>query len=231
MARREKILVMTPTADDYAWFADDGYGLTVESCITLVKGLTSEEVVRRVGGAEVARMTGLDDLLQHRFGVEVRPDRVAADGSYNADAVTDNTLVAVTDLPGGALMLEQHGELGIWHSVNGPLSRGTTVVSVCITEVNEPRFVWVQDGDVQLNFDMFFAAWREGSNPNSLVDVMKSIGFNFNPVDDPDDPGWVFDPQAPVRAFALAEHVTGVGFTRETLDTSTYRCASVPRPT
>ncbi len=216
---------MRPSAEDYAWFGDDGYGLTVESCITLVRGLTSDEVIHRLGGTEVGRMTGLDDLDEHRSNVDDHED----DDSIATEAGTGDAFVAVTDVAGGTLLLEQYGNLGVRHEVNKPLSRGTDVVSVCVTEVNENLLVWAHDGDVRLECDMFHAAWREGSAPDALVDVMESLGFNVSQAD-ADDPDRVFDAEAPARAFALAEQVTGVRFGRETLDASTYRCVSVPAP-
>lgn len=46
------------TAADYAWLDEDLPGLTEAYCLTLVRGLAPEEVLRRIGAREGLRITG-----------------------------------------------------------------------------------------------------------------------------------------------------------------------------
>jgi hypothetical protein len=217
------------SADDYAWFEVTAQGLSVESCLTFVKGLTAEEVTRRLGGAEVARITGLDRMERYREAVTVPAEAYGEDGSFDFEASTGREFAAVADLPGGALIVEQYGFLGTVPEVSKPLSRGASVAVVYTSENNDPSFTWAEDGDVRVTFDPYHAAWREGSRPDALLDVMQRLGFNFSTAE-VDDPGWVFDDKAPGRAFALAEHVTGIRLTEEVLTEPTYLAVSVPSP-
>jgi len=167
-------------------------------------------------------------LYQH--AVTVPSDATRPNGSFDYEASTGRDFAAVADVAGGALMVEQYGILGITEEVTAPLSRGTSVAVVYSNDHDDPSFRWIYDGDLRLAFDPFHAARREGSDPDALLDNMRRLGFNFSPADDPDDPNWVFDDLAPGRAFALAEHVTDVRFTEDTLTEPTFLALSVPAP-
>jgi hypothetical protein len=53
---------MIATAADYAWLGDGCEALSAAYCLTLVKGLTPEEVVRRLGGTTRTSLTGIDEV-------------------------------------------------------------------------------------------------------------------------------------------------------------------------
>ncbi|MEU8820270.1 DUF6461 domain-containing protein [Actinoplanes sp. NPDC048796] len=188
--------------NDYGWFEITGPGLSVGSCLTFVRGRTSDEVAHALGGSVIGRIVGLDDLDEHNFSV------------------------AVTELTGGALIVEQYSQLGTDEEILETLSQGTDVATVYHSEHNDELFIWAKDGDVRVSFDFRNASWREGSEPDALLDVLRAMGFNLGP-DDPDDPDYVFDEQASGRAFDLAEHVTGVRLTEAVL-TSSFSLVRVP---
>ncbi|WP_328470865.1 DUF6461 domain-containing protein [Actinoplanes sp. NBC_00393] len=120
----------------------------------------------------------------------------------------------VTEVPGGTLMLEKNGGLGIRARINKRLSAGTDVVVVYDSEHSDAELHWLRDGDARLVCDPYAVNWRYGSDPDALLGPMRRLGFNFSAAE-ADDPAWVYDDDAPLRAFALAEHVTGIRFPEE----------------
>jgi hypothetical protein len=199
------------TSSDYDWFENTGHGLTVESCLTFVRGLSTQEVIRRLDGAEIAAMTSLRQLDRYR----------------DAAARAGQEFAAVADIGDGVLFLEQNGLLGVDDAVFTPLSRGTSLAVVYTSENNDDRFLWVADGEVRVDFDPFSAAWREGTQPDALLPEMQRLGFNFSTAE-VDDPGWVYDDDATQRAFALAEHVTGIGLTEAAFNAASFLAVAVP---
>jgi hypothetical protein len=121
----------------------------------------------------------------------------------------------VTELPGGSLMLEKNGVLGIQKRISKPLSAATDVVVVFDSEHSDAQLHWLHDGELRLACDPYAVNWREGSDPDALLGPMRQLGFNFSAAEDPDDPAWIFDEDAPLRAFALAEQVTGIRLPEE----------------
>ena len=118
----------------------------------------------------------------------------------------------VTEVPGGTLMLEKTGVLGIQSWISEPLSAGTDVVVVFDSEHSDAQLQWLHDRDCRLECDPYAVSWRSGSDPDALLGPMRRLGFNFSAAEDPDDPAWVYDSDAVLRAFALAEQVTGIRF-------------------
>jgi Family of unknown function (DUF6461) len=127
---------MTPTATDYAWFAQDCAALAEAYCLTLAAALTPREVVDRLGGTGPRELAGL--------GAVVEP---GADASEE-----DEEFVAVAALPGWALIVEPFGYLGVTEDVAAVLSRGTRLVAHYRNIVGGDQFLMVEDGEVRLDF-------------------------------------------------------------------------------
>lgn len=210
-----------PTAEDSTWPELIDLGSDVPPCLTFVKDRPAGEVVRRLNGAEVARMNGLDRFERYWNAVTVPAEAFLDDGSVDATAHTGREFVAVGDVPGGAVLVEQ-GTIGITDDVLRQLSTGTSVAVVFSSMTEESRFAWAQDGDLRVAFDPFNAGWREGSTPDALIPAMEQFGFSFSDED--------LDDLAMERAFALAHHVTGIRLTNDALTQSTYLAVSVPAP-
>ncbi len=96
MVRHDQAVTVSP--DDYLWFTE-GYPLGLNFCVTLVRGLTPDEVIARLGGAEAVDITGA-----HRLGAAAGqvdyPDRTDEDGSFNADLTTGLDFIAATGADG-----------------------------------------------------------------------------------------------------------------------------------
>ncbi|HWD78252.1 MAG TPA: DUF6461 domain-containing protein [Kribbella sp.] len=196
-------------AEDYSWFQQ-----TVVSyayCLTLVRGLDATEALRRIEGEPGQLVSGLPafvDFAQRNF-----PWSGASDQRF---------CVGATELQGWTLLLESNGFLGVTTEVIQPLSDGTRVVSHYRNVDAEDRFCWMEDGELRVRFEPLFPYHRDGSEPDSLVDVMLQVGFDLR---DDEDRDYENHTEA---AFALAEHLTGVKLTRETLESADYLCAKAP---
>lgn len=178
--------------------------LGLEYCLSFVRERTAAQVVERLGGTEVAKITGL-----------------AREERYRDATGQERGFALVADLPGGAMIVEVLGCRALFADTNGPLSQGTSVAVVRDAENSDPAFLWVQDGETRVSFNPDAAGWREGSDPDALLDELERLDFDL--ADEPD-----YDEQAPLRALALAEHVTGLQIRAGMLRSLTYSAVSLP---
>ena len=190
-------------ADDYWWFAlepDFSKGF----CFTWIKGLTPKQVLTRVHGKELERITW--------------PQLVGAgDGPTG---VTDRYYFGVTRVEGWTLIVEDNGDLGVNEQLVRPLSKGTTVVAHRRGADARGRFLLLQDGVIELDLDPMAPATAAGSRAPEFAPTLASVGFGIG-----DDPARSME-----AAFALTERLTGTEMTRELLRTNTYLFSVALRP-
>jgi hypothetical protein len=189
-------------ADDYWWFAlepdlDQGF------CFTWVKGLTTEQVIKRLGGKELERI-----YWQQLVG--------AGDGQAG---VAYRYFVGITRLEGWSLIVEDNGDLGVTEKFVRPLSKDTTVVAHQRGADGHGRFLFLQDTTIELDFDPMAYAKTSGSLAVELAPMLSSVGFGAG-----NDPK-----QSMEAAFALTERLTGTEMTQEMLHKQTYALTAVPR--
>lgn len=199
------------TARDYLWFGGHFPELAEAYCVTLVRGLTPEDLLERLGAVEIRHVTGVDGLHEPAY-----EPRDARDG--------DRLFAGVTAVGDWALMVEPNGYLGVTDEIAGPLSQGTTVVSHFRNVNAVDHFTWYEDSELRLHFEPLFAYARDGSDPDGLVDDMRAAGFDLSDGEDGD-----FD-LVSEAAFALAERVTGVRLTQRLLATSEFTGGVVSLP-
>ncbi|MFI9047417.1 DUF6461 domain-containing protein [Streptomyces sp. NPDC053427] len=199
------------TAADYAWLDEALPGLTEAYCLTLMRGLTPEEVLRRIGAREELRITGVEQLAEPAY---------EAWEEYDGDRM----FVGVASVGDWALMVEYNGYLGVTDEVAVPLSRGTRLVSHFRNVNAVDHFWWIEDGDIRVTFEPLFPYQRYGSAPDSLVEEMRSAGFDLS---DGDDQSHELHTEA---AFALAECLTGIQLTTEVLTSATFLCGMAALP-
>ncbi|OIJ95657.1 DUF6461 domain-containing protein [Streptomyces colonosanans] len=205
------------TAADYGWIRSSSslfkYALEVGYTLTLVRGVSPEELLR-VAGAEPGDVReGLDELIEQHteilFGYGDWPE------SFLAGAFT---------VPGEGgdwtLALEFGGDLGTRPSIMEALSTKTRAVSHS-SNGGKPMdfFHWYEDGELRTTFE--WPVDRNGSTPDDLNAVMSEIGLNPAGDKNPD-----VDTKAAV--FALAERLTGVRVTEELLAEAEYQTGEVP---
>jgi hypothetical protein len=189
-------------ADDYWWFAlepDLGRGF----CFTWVKGLTPQEVLKRLHGRELERVT-----WQQLVG--------SGDGQTGP---ASSYFIGVARVEGWSLIVEDAGDLGVTDHLVRPLSAGTTVVAHRRGPDGHGRFLLLQDTAIELDFDPLAPAKVSGARSAELAPMISSVGF-----------GTAGDPrQNTAAAFALSERLTGTEMTRDLLHSHTYLLTSVPR--
>ncbi|QFY13819.1 hypothetical protein GBF35_51210 [Nonomuraea phyllanthi] len=169
-------------------------------CVSFVRALSPEEVLRRFGVEEdTMEEVGFDELFE-RSTETMRDD---AAGFIGAAKVGDWTLVVE---PGG-------WQLAVDSGIYTPVSRGTELVSVCRHDYASDAFAYIVDGTPVVWFDPALPNARSGSDPDRLVDKMREVGL------DPDHDSDGAEIDHPLeRSFALASGITGLAFSSDILD-------------
>lgn len=198
------------TAKDYRWFDKKFESLAVAYCFSYLRGISADEALTRFGVGSRRRALSLDDLEERALEV--------ADGSDWAF-----TYLGALELDGWTLLVEPNGFLGV-SEVGEEASRGTEMIAHFVNVNAVSRFVWIQDGDVRVVFEMMFPQDREGSEPDALVDLMRAAGFDPNRSDDDETP----DDLCFEAGFALAANLTGVELTAKLLRKSLFLCGRAP---
>ncbi|MEU9168314.1 DUF6461 domain-containing protein [Streptomyces sp. NPDC048420] len=201
------------TAADYAWLKER-YELLLEAyCVTLVRDITPEELLRELGAEGRMRIVGVDGLAGPSYEVS-RPARqfagAAATGRWT-------------------LMVEFNGYLGVTDAAMLPVSRGRRVVSHFLNVNAVDRFCWYEDGDLRLHFQPLFADERHGSRPDELLDAMRESGFDLAERDEDGDHD-AYYAALTGASFALAHRLTGIRLTPELFATAEFLCGVAPVP-
>jgi len=185
------------TAADYAWVADDSTGLIEAYCLTLARGLEPAQFLARLGARPDIARSGLSQLFEPSW-------RLWRERSG------DELLISVAAVPGDG------GDWALAVEINGFL------VSHLWMEVNFANdFLWVEDGQVGLEFQPLSPAQRWGTTPDALLPDMTEAGFDLSDEDEDGD-------DKPIAAtFALAERLTGVRVTPDLLENARYACGIV----
>ncbi|ROO87155.1 hypothetical protein EDD29_4747 [Actinocorallia herbida] len=192
--------------DDATWDDDDEDGLWDDYCLTLVRGISAEEFLRRIGARPGPRVTGVSALRE-----ETRQDSHTRMG------------IGVTEVDGWALGFETCGIIGISEKYNVPLSAGTRLVADFQNVNAVTRFVWREDGDLRLDFDPGDPGVRRGSDPDGLLDVLTAAGFSCEDTTDEDDD----EDDGDADLNAVIEHLTGIRVTDRLIARATYLTGTV----
>jgi len=189
-------------ADDYWWFAlepdlDRGF------CFTWVKELTPQQVLKRLHGRELERVSWR---------------QLVGSGDGQAGPAS-RYFIGVARVEGWSLIVEDAGDLGVTDHLVRPLSAGTTVVAHQRGPDGHGRFLLLQDTAIQLDFDPLAPAKVSGTRAAELAPMISSVGF-----------GSAGDPkQNTAAAFALTERLTGTEMTQYLLYSHTYLLTTVFR--
>jgi uncharacterized protein DUF6461 len=139
-------------ADDYRWFSptpDFGQGF----CFTWVRGLTPQQVIKRLGGRELERISW-EQLVESGDGQQGTAYRY---------------FIGITRVDNWSLIVEDNGDLGVTDRLVRPLSAGTTVVAHYCGADGHGRFLQLTDGRVGLDFDP--------AAPATMTAAMSAVGF------------------------------------------------------
>jgi hypothetical protein len=140
------------SADDYRWFSpkpEFGQGY----CFTWVRGLVPQQVIDRLGGKELERIS-----WEQLVG--------AGDGQQGT---AYRYFIGIARVDDWSLIVEDNGDLGVTDRLVGPLSAGTTVVANHRGADGHGRFLQLEDGRAVLDFDPLA--------PRSITPEMAAAGF------------------------------------------------------
>ncbi|MCI3275813.1 DUF6461 domain-containing protein [Streptomyces cylindrosporus] len=200
----------TPHARDYAWLRERHRSLREAYCITLVSEIAPEPLLQRLGAEAGTEVTGVGGLFEPAFDTwEEHQGR--------------ELFVAAAAVGGWSVLVEVNGYLGVTSAAVRPLSRGRTVVAHHRSVDALDHFIWLADGELILGFEPLFPYRREGSRAEAFAPRMRESGFLLCPGQD-------LDHQHTEAAFALAERITGIRLTADTLDSLEFVCGRAPAP-
>ncbi|MEV7923855.1 DUF6461 domain-containing protein [Kitasatospora sp. NPDC088264] len=209
---------MTAHATDYTWF-EQRYPIPgAAHCLTLVEGITADELLRRFGALPGREVTGLDAVVA---AWETFDDGEDEEAEARIEPEDDRLLVAVTELDGWAVVVEVFGYLGSLPDVIRRLADGTRLVSHFRNAVAVDHFNWWEQGSCRLQFEPLFPTQRHGSDADApgVPALLTACGFQL------DGEGHDLHTEA---AFALAERLTDVRLTPERLEAATFRIGYAP---
>lgn len=204
------------TAADYGWIHSPSlfaFARDVGYAMTLVRGVTPDEVLTRAGARARRVCAGGDELTGAYW------DFLDENG-YDLD----DFLVGAFTVPGEggdwALVLELGGESATSPRLLSELSAGTRAVSHSDNGGKPLHFFhWYEDGRLRTSFDG--PAYRTGSTPDELNAELVDLGLN--PFGDRDP---ATDEKAAI--LALTERLTGVRLTPDLLEAAEYQVGEVP---
>lgn len=198
-------------AADYAWVDSrtENDGLFSGYCMTLVRGLTPQAFMHRLG----AQIT-FDALRLNQQFFDISFDYW--DKPHHGKVQFIGATTVLGDGGDWTLALEVNGHLGVTPQLMAPVSAGTRLVSHYDNDGNgSGTFCWIEDGDIRLEFETLLASRRDGSTPDALLADMKQIGFDLDADSDLIGP-------TTTAAFALAQRLTGVRVTDAMLNNAVF---------
>ncbi|MGW4891895.1 DUF6461 domain-containing protein [Kitasatospora sp. NPDC004240] len=207
-------------ADDFTWFTA-GYDFLSEAhCVTMVEGITPEDLLRRFAAVPGRRVTGLAAVVAAHDLFED-----GEDADVPVEVGDDPLLVAVTELDGWAVAVEVNGYLGTIWELLPRLAEGTRMVSHYRNCNAVDSFHWWEHGRNRLHFEPLFPAQRDGEDAEApgIPELLEHCGFDLR------EEGTTKNLHTEA-AFALAERLTDVRLTEERLGAADFRLGYAPRP-
>ncbi|GII86190.1 hypothetical protein Ssi03_41800 [Sphaerisporangium siamense] len=192
---------MTEPPKDFTWLSEHE-PLDEIYCVSFVRDLSPEEVLRRFGVDESTMEEVPYDELGRRSAESMRDD---AAGYIGAVKIGDWTLVIE---PGG-------WKIAVDPEIMARVSRATETVSVCRHDYAEDTFTYIIDGQEIVCFDPMCPDERSGDDPDRFVREMREAGLDPEFDSDSDDSHIDFPME---RAFALAGMITALPFSPEMLE-------------
>ncbi|MEW2353543.1 DUF6461 domain-containing protein [Spirillospora sp. NPDC029432] len=197
---------MIKIAEDFQWTSRCPGDPHENYAVMMVRGLTSQDLLQRLNARPVdpPRITGAESLYEH----------------WMDEWAGDDDLVGVFTIDDWAVAFEPGAHLLADDDVLTRLSAGTRLVCHSGSVYTQDHFYWLENGDLRLYIKPHWSEEREGTAADDLLEDMRAIGFRFAEDEGEEDPI--------AKAFALAEHITGVGLTEETFEQAVYLLGAVP---
>jgi hypothetical protein len=199
---------VSPTAADYAWFESEFPDLADAYCIALIRGVTPDDVLHRLGASPEMTTHGIESAYESAFQAIDR---------YEG-------FLALTGIGDWTLSVEPNGFACSLDDVAATLAHDTTLVSHYLNVNFVSRFLWIESDDIKLSFELVGPDIRTGSEADRVADLITDAGFVIS--EDADDGGGAMIG----ASFALAEILTGVRVTPDLLRSATFTCGTVQIP-
>jgi hypothetical protein len=195
-----------------SWLRDFHRGFLLEGyTLTLIRGLTPREYLDRIGAQQHEDSDGFDNFIAR--------DREFQDDQHDWG---DRMFVGATPVhdedADWVLALEINGGIEIHTDAMKHATRSTRGVSHFRSPNAMSLFSWWENGELRTRFEG--PLHREGSTPDHLLDLMHHTGFDLET--------GAYDLE---NYIALAEELTGVHLTANTLEYSTYSTGILEIPT
>ncbi|MFI0405677.1 DUF6461 domain-containing protein [Actinomadura sp. 3N508] len=196
---------MIKSVEDFAWTGRCPGDPRENYAVAMVRGLSPQHLLERLRlrPTDPPRIIGAEALYEQWMNEREHDDLV---GIFSIDDW------AVAFEPGAYLLADRERLTG--------LSAGTRLVCHSNSIYTQDHFYWLDDGDLRLYLPPFWPEEREGPAVTDLTDAMRAIGFQL--VEDEGETNPI------AKAFALAEHITGVSLTEETFEEAAYLLGVVP---
>lgn len=184
-----------PKASDYAWVTRDW----VAACVTVISGATAQDVLTA-------------------FGADVSIVLDGPEAVYDDDFDQYTGAVAVTEVLGGVVAVEENGYQGSRPEVLSRLSRLGPTASMQWNVEDDNAFSCARDGDIIATADMYDSEEPDGVNlPDDLMALFVQAGNAGTPT------LWA-------TGLAMVEAYTAVAPTREAV-TSALPYYAIPSRT
>ena len=189
------------THTDYAWAANDPSVFDEGFRLTIVTAATVDDVLAGLPSVTATKQGDFARLIDHSY---------------------DNVWTSIAGLfqvDDAVVMYEPNGTLDLGRSLRTALSIGRIVLS----DNGNPAVAYFEyfcDGSLTTVFEKIFAHSREGTEPDSVLDLMTRIGgFDLDR-----GPDWEFPDVAHygTATLALCEAVTGLELKHALLTDSQY---------
>jgi hypothetical protein len=222
---------MATTYQDYLWFNDEKFGgwRANGHVVSLIRDATADGVLDALGAVGRRRTgVGYDGFRQRSLEFEML-------GLVPRTTQTVQT-VGVADIgEGWVLLIQQNSEyLGVDDKLFGPVITHHEVVSHFSNVNANSRFVWWRDGQRQISFDAMSPTMdlehARTASPVESATVLRLIA-EVGGIDLDDYYGTRTEFFHIEGCFALAERLTGVGVSKDLLESTEFTVALIPTTT
>lgn len=202
---------MTDELSRHSWLRDFHGGFLLEGyTLTLVRGLSPHKFLELIGAEPQGDFAGFDEFVER--------DEEFQEGETDWG---DNMFVGAMPVRGmdadWVLALEINGGIEFQTDVMEHVTSGTRGVSHFRSPNAMALFSWWEDGELRTRFEG--PLQRQGSTPDALNDLMRQVGCDFET-----------GACGLEQYVALAEELTGVRVTAETLRDGVYSTGIVEVP-
>ena len=209
---RYYLAMSTPRWADYAWLAADEFSdFRTGLCMSIVARATVSELLDVFPSVHSTEKVSYGTLIDRANDISQTRHQ-------------SGHQIGFLQCGNAVLVLEPSSYLALLQRLASKMSLRRELVNINMPENGEKLFAWYVDGREKTNFEIPQSYYREGYEPDALLEVMEVIGglWLFDGDLEMEDPEWPDDIHVTEATFALCEAVTGVRLTEQLLTESMY---------